>query len=311
MQVCPGTSRRTGDRRYPAARSRWYPLLPEHPWGRTRCRGRTRTGPDRTWMISELRIRRTGARALACDYEDRCCPRSSPPAITVGALPVWASVALALCPNTVGIRLPPEGNPSRAHACQAGDLCEEAAMTQPDPTPQPNRATGRRQPTRSACSSASVAGRWSRHRDRPARPLPCEPRAPGHDAIHHDQELTGAARAGNRSTRGQVARGQRRRGPAGAARADLAQELGIDVAKGTPCPVPAAGRLEPVQRQDRRRGGCVGCCAFGPPAPPGPCPADPTAGAYGGYAMRLRLGRARLLGGLVGARQLAKGGDTW
>jgi hypothetical protein len=86
-----------------------------------------------------------------------------------------------------------------------------------------------------------------------------------------------------------------------------AQELGIDVAKGTPCPVPAAGRLEPVQRQDRRRGGCVGCCAFGPPAAPGPCPADPTAGAYGGYAMRLRLGRARLLGGLVGARQPGQG----
>jgi hypothetical protein len=38
-----------------------------------------------------------------------------------------------------------------------------------------------------------------------------------------------------------------------------------------------------------------------------PCPADPTAGAYGGYAMRLRLGRARLLGGLVGAQQPGQG----
>jgi hypothetical protein len=37
------------------------------------------------------------------------------------------------------------------------------------------------------------------------------------------------------------------------------------------------------------------------------CPADPTAGAYGGYAMRLRLGRARLLGGLVGAQQPGQG----
>ena len=52
--------------------------------------------------------------------------------------------------------------------------------------------------------------------------------------------------------------------------------------------------------------------AFGPPAAPRPCPAGPTAGAYRGYAMRLRLGRARLLGGLVGARRnQAKGGDTW
>ena len=41
------------------------------------------------------------------------------------------------------------------------------------------------------------------------------------------------------------------------------------------------------------------------------CPADPTAGAYRGYAMRLRLGRARLLGGLVGARQPGQGGDRW
>jgi hypothetical protein len=37
------------------------------------------------------------------------------------------------------------------------------------------------------------------------------------------------------------------------------------------------------------------------------CPADPTVGAYRGYAMRLRLGRARLLGGLVGARQPGQG----
>jgi hypothetical protein len=37
------------------------------------------------------------------------------------------------------------------------------------------------------------------------------------------------------------------------------------------------------------------------------CPADPTAGAYRGYAMRLRLGRARLLGGLVGAQQPGQG----
>ena len=35
----------------------------------------------------------------------------------------------------------------------------------------------------------------------------------------------------------------------------------------------------------------------------------PTAGEHGGSAMRLRLGRARLLGGLVGARNRAKGGD--
>jgi len=46
------------------------------------------------------------------------------------------------------------------------------------------------------------------------------------------------------------------------------------------------------------------------PAAPRPCPAGPTGGEYGGTAMRLRLGRARLLGGLVGAWQQAKGGDT-
>jgi hypothetical protein len=33
----------------------------------------------------------------------------------------------------------------------------------------------------------------------------------------------------------------------------------------------------------------------------------PPAGAYRGYAMRLRLGRARRLGGLVGARQPGQG----
>jgi hypothetical protein len=51
--------------------------------------------------------------------------------------------------------------------------------------------------------------------------------------------------------------------------------------------------------------------AFGPPAGPRRCPAGPTAGEYGGRAMRLRLGRVRLLGGLVGAWQQAKGGDAW
>ena len=35
-------------------------------------------------------------------------------------------------------------------------------------------------------------------------------------------------------------------------------------------------------------------------AGPSPCPADPGGGEYGGIAMRLRPGRARLLGGLVG-----------
>src|SRR5512132_3521687 len=41
-------------------------------------------------------------------------------------------------------------------------------------------------------------------------------------------------------------------------------------------------------------------------------PGGPPAGEYGGArAMRLRLGRARLLGGLVGAWQQAKGGDAW
>src|SRR6266511_237523 len=44
---------------------------------------------------------------------------------------------------------------------------------------------------------------------------------------------------------------------------------------------------------------------------PRPCPAGPTAGEYGGRAMRLRRGHARLLGGLVGAWQQAKGGDAW
>ena len=53
--------------------------------------------------------------------------------------------------------------------------------------------------------------------------------------------------------------------------------------------------------------GRAGRDAFGPPAAPRPCPADPTAGAYRGYAMRLRLGRARLLGGLVGAQQPGQG----
>ena len=47
--------------------------------------------------------------------------------------------------------------------------------------------------------------------------------------------------------------------------------------------------------------------AFGPPAAPRPCSAGPTVGAYRGYAMRLRLGRARRLGGLVGARQPGQG----
>src|SRR5215213_2135810 len=53
--------------------------------------------------------------------------------------------------------------------------------------------------------------------------------------------------------------------------------------------------------------GRAGCHAFGPRAAPGPCPAGPTVGAYRGCAMRLRLGRARLLGGLVGARQPGQG----
>jgi carboxylesterase type B len=38
-----------------------------------------------------------------------------------------------------------------------------------------------------------------------------------------------------------------------------------------------------------------------------PCPAGPTGGEYGGTAMRLRLGRARRLGGLVGAWQPGQG----
>jgi hypothetical protein len=44
---------------------------------------------------------------------------------------------------------------------------------------------------------------------------------------------------------------------------------------------------------------------------PRPCPAGPTAGEYGGRAMRLRLGRACLLAEVVGAWQQAKGGDAW
>jgi hypothetical protein len=53
--------------------------------------------------------------------------------------------------------------------------------------------------------------------------------------------------------------------------------------------------------------GRAGRHAFGPPAAPRPCPAGLPVGAYGGYAMRLRLGRARLLGGLVGAQQPGQG----
>ena len=47
----------------------------------------------------------------------------------------------------------------------------------------------------------------------------------------------------------------------------------------------------------RRAGGR----ALGSLAVPRRCPAGPTAGEYGEGAMRLRLGRARLRGGLVGA----------
>jgi shikimate dehydrogenase len=47
--------------------------------------------------------------------------------------------------------------------------------------------------------------------------------------------------------------------------------------------------------------------AFGPRAAPRPCPAGPTGGEYGGTAIRLQLGRARRLGGLVGAWQPGQG----
>jgi hypothetical protein len=47
--------------------------------------------------------------------------------------------------------------------------------------------------------------------------------------------------------------------------------------------------------------------AFGPRAAPRPCPAGPSGGEYGGTAMRLQLGRARRLGGLVGAWQPGQG----
>jgi hypothetical protein len=66
---------------------------------------------------------------------------------------------------------------------------------------------------------------------------------------------------------------------------------------------PGAG---PTSGQGRGRGR-AGRCAFGSLAASRPCPAGPTAGEYGGRAMRLRLGRARLLGGLVGAWQPGQG----
>jgi hypothetical protein len=47
--------------------------------------------------------------------------------------------------------------------------------------------------------------------------------------------------------------------------------------------------------------------AFGPRAAPRPCPAGPTGGEYGGTAIRLQLGRARRLGGFVGAWQPGQG----
>jgi hypothetical protein len=67
------------------------------------------------------------------------------------------------------------------------------------------------------------------------RPLPCERRAPGDDTVNHDQELTGAARS--REQEQLVAKP-----PADSIveallerhRQTYAQELGIDVAKGTP-----------------------------------------------------------------------------
>jgi hypothetical protein len=44
--------------------------------------------------------------------------------------------------------------------------------------------------------------------------------------------------------------------------------------------------------------------------PAGPCPAGPTGGEYGGRAMRLRLGRARRLGGWSEPGNQAKGGEA-
>jgi hypothetical protein len=54
-------------------------------------------------------------------------------------------------------------------------------------------------------------------------------------------------------------------------------------------------------------GGCDGRCGSESPAAPTPCPASPIGGEYGGTAMRLRPGRARPLGGLVGAWQPGQG----
>ena len=44
--------------------------------------------------------------------------------------------------------------------------------------------------------------------------------------------------------------------------------------------------------------------------PAGPCPAGPPGGEYGGRAMRLRLGRARRLGGWSEPGNQAKGGEA-
>jgi hypothetical protein len=71
-----------------------------------------------------------------------------------------------------------------------------------------------------------------------------------------------------------------------------------------------AARRRPDVRAGNRGRGRAGRRVFGSPAAPRPPPADPTAGEYGGRAaMRLRLGGACLLGGLVGAWHQAKGGE--
>jgi hypothetical protein len=61
-------------------------------------------------------------------------------------------------------------------------------------------------------------------------------------------------------------------------------------------------------RSGAPRWSCAGRCALGSPAAPRPCPVGPPVrGVRWVRAMRLRLGRARLLGGFVGAWQPGQG----